>query len=96
MNHVMLLQDAPPDTSGYMIAGYVIFVVVMAIYLISFIARRRNLEQDLSTLRTIEAENKVKVSKPAQRQRGSRKAAPAKATSRRPSAAKKRPARRAR
>jgi hypothetical protein len=96
MNYVMLLQDAPPDTSGYMIAGYVIFVVVMAIYLISFIARRRNLEQDLSTLRTIEAENKVKASRPAQPQRASRKAAPAKKAPRRPSAAKKQPARRRR
>jgi hypothetical protein len=96
MNHVMLLQDAPPDTSGYMIAGYVIFVVVMAIYLISFIARRRNLEQDLITLRTIEAEKKSKVANPAPRKRSARKAAPAKAASRRPSAAKKRPVRRAR
>jgi len=96
MNYVMLLQDAPPDTSGYMIAGYIVFVVVMAIYLISLMARRRNLEQDLSTLRMIEAENKAGTVKPAQRPRSPRKAASAKAAPRRRTAPKKRPARRGR
>jgi hypothetical protein len=96
MNYLMLLQDAPPDTSGYMIAGYAVFVVVMAIYLISFVARRRNLEQDLSTLRTMEAESKTRVSTPAPRKRGPRKAAPAKAAPKRGSAPKKRPARKGR
>ncbi|MFN2120923.1 MAG: hypothetical protein ACK2T0_11060 [Anaerolineales bacterium] len=96
MNYTMLLQDAPPDTSGYMIAGYVIFVVVMAIYLISLIARKRNLEQDLSTLRTIEAESKAKVAAPARAKRSSRKAGPPKTASKRPSTARKRPARKGR
>jgi hypothetical protein len=96
MNYVMLLQDAPPDTSGYMIAGYAVFVVVMAVYLISFMARRRNLEQDLSTLRMIEAENKARTSKPAQKPRSPRKTAPAKAAPKRRSAPKKRPVRRGR
>jgi hypothetical protein len=40
-----------------MIAGYAVFVLIMAIYLISFLVRRRNLERDLSTLETIQAEN---------------------------------------
>jgi hypothetical protein len=96
MNHIMLLQDAPPDTSGYMIAGYVIFVVVMAIYLISFLARRRNLQQDLSTLRTIEAESRAKVAATAPRKRNPRKTAPARAAPKRRSTANKRPARRGR
>jgi hypothetical protein len=58
----MLLQEAPPDTVGYMIAGYVVFVVIMAIYLASFFVRQHNLEQDLNTLRTIGAENKASES----------------------------------
>ena len=53
----MLLQDAPPDTSGYMIAGYTVFFVISAIYLLSLIVRQRNLEQDLKTLEAIEAES---------------------------------------
>jgi hypothetical protein len=96
MNYMMLLQDAPPNTSGYMIAGYVVFVVVMAIYLVSFMARRRNLEQDLSTLRTIEDENKDKLSKPAKRPRSPRKAASARTSPGRRSTPKKRPTRRGR
>ncbi len=55
----MLLQAAPPDTSTYMIAGYVVFVVIMAIYLVSLFARRHSLEQDLSTLESLQAESKL-------------------------------------
>ncbi len=54
----MLFQDAPPDTSAYMIAGYTIFFVVSAIYLLSLAIRRRNLEQDLKTLESIQAESR--------------------------------------
>ena len=53
----MFLQDAPPDTSGYMIAGYVVFFLVTAIYLISFFVRSRNLKQDLDTLETMKEES---------------------------------------
>lgn len=51
----MLFQDAPPDTSTYMIAGYAVFFVISAIYLVSLAVRRRNLELDLKTLESIEA-----------------------------------------
>lgn len=53
----MFLQDAPPDTSGYMIAGYVVFFVVTAIYLFSFFIRSRNLKQDLDTLESMREES---------------------------------------
>ncbi len=53
----MFLQDAPPDTSGYMIAGYVVFFVVSAIYLFSLLIRSRNLKQDLSTLEVMKEES---------------------------------------
>ena len=61
----MLFQDAPPDTSAYMIAGYTVFFVVSAIYLVSLVVRRRNLEQDLKTLESIEAEGKGSTARPA-------------------------------
>ncbi len=60
----MPLQSAPPDTSGYMIAGYVVFAVIMVIYLASFMIRHRNLEQDLKTLEVIQAEKPARA--PAQ------------------------------
>jgi hypothetical protein len=83
MNYSMFFQEATPDTSGYMIAGYVVFVVVMAIYLVSFFTRRRNLEQDLATLQTIESEGKaaapaVPAPKPGARKALARKARPSK------------------
>ncbi len=55
----MPLQSTPPDTSAFMIAGYVAFAVIFAIYLVSFIIRRRNLEQDLKTLEGIRAESRM-------------------------------------
>lgn len=36
-----------PDTTAYMIGGYVVFFVVMALYLGSLFLRHRNLKQDL-------------------------------------------------
>jgi hypothetical protein len=60
----MLFQDAPPDTSTYMIAGYAIFFFIGAIYLASLAIRRRNLEQDLHTLESLHAD--AERSQPAQ------------------------------
>lgn len=53
---MFFLQEPPPNTSGYMIAGYVIFFVVMAIYLASLFIRWRNLNQDLRMLEEMEKE----------------------------------------
>jgi len=66
----MFPLDAPPDTSAYMIAGYTVFFIVAAIYIISLLVRWHNLHQDMTTLETIEKENKVKkekIIKPAKR-----------------------------
>jgi hypothetical protein len=46
----MLFQETTPDTSAYMIAGYTIFFILLAIYLFSLFIRTRNLNQDLSIL----------------------------------------------
>ena len=43
-------MDATPDTLNYMIAGYVVFTVIMATYLFSLYKRWRNLENDLHIL----------------------------------------------
>jgi hypothetical protein len=54
----MFFQEAPPDTSGYMIAGYAVFFVISAIYLLSLILRQRNLERDLEALDALEADTR--------------------------------------
>jgi len=51
----MLFQETTPDTSGYMIAGYAIAFIVMALYVISLILRSRNLNQDMATLKDVES-----------------------------------------
>ena len=50
----MFLQEATPDTSGYMIAGYAIAFIVMALYVLSIYVRNRNLNQDLTLLEEME------------------------------------------
>jgi hypothetical protein len=47
-------MDATPDTFTYMLAGYVIFAVIMVVYLASLISRWNNLRRDLQTLNEIE------------------------------------------
>lgn len=44
-----------PDTTAYMIGGYVVFFVVMALYLGSLFLRHRNLKQDLETLQELDS-----------------------------------------
>ena len=46
----MFFQEATPDTSGYMIAGYAVAFIVMAIYVGSIYLRNRNLHQDMTML----------------------------------------------
>ena len=73
----MFFQEAPPDTSSYMIAGYAVFFIISAIYLLSLILRQRNLERDLETLDAIKAESRQSPGGqrrgPAARARQSRK-----------------------
>jgi hypothetical protein len=72
----MFLLDAPPDTSAYMIAGYVVFFLVAAIYLVSLFVRWRNIHQDMATLEALEEENKRKAetaAKPEKQKSGKKK-----------------------
>jgi len=64
----MLFLQTTPDTSGYMIAGYAIAFIVMALYVASMAMRSRNLNQDLTTLEELDqaaAQSKSKAEKEA-------------------------------
>jgi CcmD family protein len=51
---MIYLQDAPANTTAYMIAGYTVIFGLMLFYLISLIVRQRNLEQDSEMLESLE------------------------------------------
>jgi hypothetical protein len=48
--------ETTPDTSGYMIAGFVVSFLTMGIYVASLYIRSRNLKQDIETLESIPTE----------------------------------------
>ena len=60
----MLFQEATANTNGYMIAGYAVAFIVMALYVISIYIRTRNLNQDLSTLEELDKPAVVEASQP--------------------------------
>ena len=49
-------MEITPDTSGYMIAGFVISFITMGIYIASLYIRSRNLKQDIETLESMKVE----------------------------------------
>ncbi len=65
----MFFDELPPDTSIYMIAGYAIFFVITLVYLASLFIRTRNLNQDLTTLQSLQAERQeaAKAAAPSKR-----------------------------
>jgi len=56
-----MFQEAIPDTSGYMIAGYTISFLVLGIYVLSLYLRSRNLKRDIETIQSLKVENKPKT-----------------------------------
>jgi hypothetical protein len=61
----MLLQEATANTDGYMIAGYAVAFIVMALYVASIYIRNRNLNRDLSTLEELDRSTaQAQVSQP--------------------------------
>ena len=52
MNYMPYL--APPETTNYMIAGYIVIFGVMFLYVISLFLRRRKLEQDIHALQELD------------------------------------------
>jgi CcmD family protein len=53
-----ILQQAPAETTRYMIAGYAVIFTIMLLYVLSLAIRRRNLERDLETLNDMETKEK--------------------------------------
>lgn len=47
-------MEPTPDTSAYMIAGYAVFFIVSAIYVVSLFVRNRSLQRDLETLENLD------------------------------------------
>ncbi len=52
------LQQAPAETTRYMIAGYSVIFSIMLLYVISIFVRRRNLKRDLQILAEMESKDK--------------------------------------
>jgi hypothetical protein len=53
MMFLSLFQDVPAETTGYMIAGYVVIFGVMLVYLLSLLQRGRSLREDLEVLNDV-------------------------------------------
>ncbi|MDP1547692.1 MAG: hypothetical protein Q8L87_16915 [Anaerolineales bacterium] len=51
-------MESIPDTSGYMIAGYVIAFLTMGIHVLSLYIRNKNLRRDLEMLESLDTEKK--------------------------------------
>jgi hypothetical protein len=49
-------MEPTPDTSAYMIAGYVIAFLVMGIYIFSIYIRNKNLKAELEVLESLTKE----------------------------------------
>lgn len=57
-----MFLETIPDTSGYMIAGYVFSFVVMGVYVFSMYLRNANLKRDAEMLESLQAEESKKSS----------------------------------
>ena len=55
---IAILQQAPAETTRYMIAGYSVIFTVMFLYIVSIFIRRRNLKRDVDMLNEMEAKEK--------------------------------------
>lgn len=53
---LMSLFQTPPDTTSYMIGGFVVFFGVMLVYLVSYFLRFKNLRADLEMLDEIDSD----------------------------------------
>jgi uncharacterized membrane protein YciS (DUF1049 family) len=49
-------MEITPDTSSYMVAGFVISFITMGIYIASLYIRNRNLKRDIETLESMQTE----------------------------------------
>lgn len=49
-------METTPDTVNYMIAGYVVFSIIMGLYMLSLYQRWRSLKKELTSLDESEKE----------------------------------------
>lgn len=47
-----------PNTLAYLVAGYIVFWLITFLFVISLVARTRNLEKDIQVLKTLMEEQK--------------------------------------
>jgi hypothetical protein len=57
--------DQPPDTVGYLIAGYIFLIGLPLFYVISWFVRQRSLERDIEMIESLAAEEQKRAAKPA-------------------------------
>jgi hypothetical protein len=55
----MMLQQAPADTFTYMVLGFAVILGAIALFLVSLVARARNLKRDLALLAELEKSEKA-------------------------------------
>jgi hypothetical protein len=53
-----MIQQAPAQTTNYMIAGYIVIFGIMSLYILSLYIRNRKLKQELETLNQLEQQEK--------------------------------------
>ena len=53
----MFLQEITPDTSFYMLLGYAVFAILGGGYVVSVLARSRNLRREAETIARIQVDN---------------------------------------
>ena len=53
-----MIQQAPAQTTNYMIAGYLVIFGIMFLYIASLFIRNRKLKQELETLNQLEQQEK--------------------------------------
>ena len=51
---MMFLQEGPADTFSFMVLGYAVILVTMALYIVSLKVRSNNLEKDLELLEELD------------------------------------------
>ncbi len=51
----LLFQSGPPDTTSYLILGYVIIGGIGLVYVASLLLRQRNLRRDLDLIEQLES-----------------------------------------
>ncbi|HSB66088.1 MAG TPA: hypothetical protein VLD65_05885 [Anaerolineales bacterium] len=55
---ISIFQQAPAETTRYMVAGYTVIFSIMLLYIISIFIRRHNLTREVKMMDEMEAKEK--------------------------------------